>query len=335
MKQPAESPDQANVTVPKREAKEIILHYKPTYVAEGGGHIVYAIPNHPQFVVKVHKKSIDKTQAYLAQKGITTPDQELLDAATQRIRAESERREELGRYFSAEHVLKQRTFFAQVPLPSAKSEKEMRGIDEKLGWALVRVQDKLPVDSVEQQSIRTGYAEQKRVAPLNEEQYWRVTEALVSGESCDAAELSEVQRRLVPTLKQIEADPAFRERTKDFVVRTVTYAMETQNSLDLAGEDNTVMQKDAAGNWNYLLVDAFEETDHLLRKAMVVIEKISQGEEVDRGDMNRVLNAINFVRGINGLAVAAGVPQRITLLSSISSLSQEKKAVLLKQLQEN
>ena len=304
----------------------MVKRYEPKFLALGGEHIVYEIPEHPDVVVKVEAETMRKIQRNNTEKGlpVAAMDPELLPSVQKFLSEGRRRHRRLVDYFGREHVLGLKQELVQVPVTSALLTELHGGTppdgarEAKDAWAVVRVQKRAPEFSdPERQTVVAGYAEFREPDP---ETYGRITAALVEGNT-DAHFTSKEFAEIFPGLMQdllakIDGDKGLQEMLKDFVRRTAKYTSETGEILDLAGRDNvTVFKKD--GEWKYRLVDALYpggSRRNMIEVAGTAADKSARGESLDEGEKNVLLNTINFVRTMNGLSERLGMKERISFI---------------------
>lgn len=311
------------------QAREVILHYTPTFIGEGTSHIVYALPNHPEYVVKVHKMSVRMIQAGLERRGITAPNAEVIASVKAKMQKDEAVRQQLADYFPAQHLLRERLCLLQVPLPTVKAADGTRGVEERLVWSLARLQRRLPEATGERLSLDIGaYPERKGEKDLSLETYWGVTDALVQGQPATVDQMVTLHPGLKPFVDTLLRQPAIAAEATDFVRRTISFAKGTGKIFDLRGKDNVVFQQEDMTVWNYYLVDVFLDNHTHLEFALQALEKTRQDERLTDQECNQLLIAVNFVRMLNGLASLLGVDERFPVLSSLAKLSEAQKASL-------
>jgi hypothetical protein len=311
--------------------------------------LVYEIPEHPDMVAKVDYTILQRVADFNAKRGqsIETLSPEVKDAAEKSIVMERRRLLELRDYFGREHMVPQKVAFMQVPMSPdlAQELSEKRRLSQPITidkntdiWTIVRLQKKsAALADPERKTLLAGYAE--HWDEIDEAEYWKITERLVGGENKEefAPEpegLFKIQtnRPLHNLLEAAKEDVALNEAIQDCLKNAIRYANETGNILDLAGEDNLVFSKRADGNWGYFLVDAFENQPMILTKADEALGNLIRGDELEPAAYNHILNAINFIRTVNGTAEILGLSDRIKLKSDISELDKRTKHKLLEKL---
>ncbi len=317
-------------------AEVILTKYQPRYLGEGGGHIVYEIPKYPNVVVKAHKPALEKVRQYMETQNIAAPDATIRDWMQARLRNESARLDELRTFFPEETFLQQRSFFMEVPLPEPHDAAGVRPWSEtpKSGWTIARVQEKMPEEAHAGFSLTVGYAERKRRdEPLTEEVYWQLTNKVLSNDVCTEWEV----RRLHPSLgKAFDAwktHPESVQQVALFIKSAIRYANATGNTLDTAGEGNIQFFTTKQGQDTFLLLDAFEENSDVLGIGLRALADFRNGRVLDKQYSSGLLNALNFVRGMNALASILHIQERIRGFETLSGLSSDQRHALFELLQ--
>lgn len=315
--------------VAKAADNKMVKLYAPKYLARGGEHIVYEIPGRPDVVVKVETAAMKRIQRYnaVSKEPLDRMPPEVLEDAQTYLDDHRKRYARMTAHFGKEHVLGQKEFLLKVPV-TQDIMNELYGGEPPKGsdvtnesWAVVRIQKRAPeFADPERKTVVAGYTEMGTPDP---ETYARVTRVLVEGDENTASSTEEF-RSLVPEqfralLEMVDKDESLKATLRDFVEKTMLYANETGEILDLAGSDNvTVFKKDGA--WQYRLVDALypsgtnPDRTSMLDAAKMAAQESANGRTIDEGKTNILLNTVNFLRTINGLAREVGVKERIALL---------------------
>ncbi len=313
-------------------ARTLIEHYRPEFVAEGGNHIVYRIPKHPNVVVKVHRTSFEQVQAYLQEHGLTTPDAYLRSEAKKRIDSVREERTELARFFPRTSVLREQIFFAQIPVPSPRQPDGDRPVSDQLGWGLVRVQRAIPRTAVLPQSLDSPYPERRLPKLQNETHYWKATDALLKGAPCATEDIYWIQRNIKSHIDRAEQDTQYRIVLEDFVRRLILYTNSTNRILDLVGKDNVVFLQTLDKNWRYLLVDVLYEARLTTKHVLKASQQIIAGATCTDLERSILTNGLQAVRIVNGLATALEMPDRVCALAPLAALPYQARHHLYGQL---
>lgn len=301
----------------------LVEQFQPQFLAQGGEHAVYTIPGYPDIVIKVatgDMRAIIDSNVAQGYAPDAFPD-EAKPKVEERLSKEAARHQQLRDYFGEEHVPLQRRFLLKVPVTPAILDALYNGEQHPAmseAWSFVLMQQRADDLDGTQVSPVSGYAELEGVS---RELYDREMRRLVYLEEARSAlrkeDLLQIQPNvhLASFIDRAESDPAFKTAAADFVQKTIRYANETGESLDLAGPDNVYFaQKNGA--WNYKLIDAlYPDTEAILPRAREIINKCARGEQLDDvHEPNILLNALNFVRTINGLAAYLGMQERIALI---------------------
>lgn len=216
---------------------ELIQKYQPKYLAAGGQHIVYEIPNHPDIVVKVdshHMKAILE-QNVAHNRPLDTLSPALKQWLNKIVRMQRAQERAQRKIFGASNVLRTYSTVAKVPVtqemiselygptkesPARQAPDWIKNVDE--AWSIVRVEKRAHELSKDNDLERL---------PLN---FYME----------DLSHVLEIARR----------DESLREVLIDFTKKIGKYVKETGEILDFH-EDNVTLFKEN-GRWRYRLVDA-------------------------------------------------------------------------------
>jgi hypothetical protein len=290
----------------------VVRNYEPLFLAKGGEHIVYKIPGRTGVVVKVDARVIRKQQEYAAEHGLPldAAPAELLPHVEQKLAEDRARFARLREYFGRDHVPNVKQDYMKVPITPVMTyklhgDRPIRGWrDAKEVWSIVKVQRRVPeVGQPGTFGLQFGYLEHHR--------------DFLDGQPPEDFNPKELETSLTPLVTltyMADKDPGCAEALREFARKTIDYARTTGEILDLAGDDNVVFFKEGE-KWNYKLIDALYpgETD-LLSKSEPLMRKAVAGENLDSYDRGRLMNIVNFVRGINGLAARLGLPDRLEVV---------------------
>jgi hypothetical protein len=302
---------------------ELTAKYQPKFLAKGGEHIIYEIPEHPNVVVKVRTASLKKMLEWNVEHGqpLDSLPAEIEPRAREYLKEEAERYQQLKKYFGPDHVPSQREFLIKVPITEKILGELYDGNPPATTnevWSIVMVQKRVDaLSDPDRLAIVAGYAEHGEVP---EDLYKQATDHLIFSQSSDqemeTAQFLQVQSHndLRNLLEKAGSDENLKNDLKDLVERMVAYTQETGEIFDLAGQDNIILfQKD--GEWSYSLVDTrYPGESKTVEKARATLSKLSEGNELDEHEKNILLNTFNFVRTINGLAEQVGVEKRINIV---------------------
>lgn len=330
--EPEARPDEEIFDVSGLTDDEIIRKYRPRFLGRGGEHVVYEIPEHPDVVAKIDVDLLRKALEYRAQNReagvpadfITESDRAKLD---EQLRAKRACYEKMREIFGREHVLPERIFFMKVPITDAIRDAIFHGPTPDAVktdaasevWAVVKIQRRAPeLNNPERFGIVGGYLEQRDPHP---EVYRRVTAATIEHEEGAHFTTDEFRELMGSPIEELlekaETDAAIRTALIDFVRRAIQYTNETGELLDLAGFDNVPFWREPDGTWNYRLVDALYPgygNSAKLELAPGALIRAAAGEQLDNDTRVGLLNAVNYVRLVNGLAAYLGEGERIDLV---------------------
>jgi hypothetical protein len=301
---------------------EVVSKFHPEFLARGGEHVIYSVPDHPDVVIKAVAETVTRGIRFNTEHG-NPPDflsEQMKQGAEEYIKKEAARFEQLRSYFGKEHVLAQKKALVKVPVtPAILDELFDHNVpvatDE--AWAVIAIQKKSQaLEDPNRVSVIAGYAEKFEVDP---EVYKRQTRDLVikpNESDFNEKEFLSVQQRhgTIEMFDKIKSDEGARTVLRDFLEKAITYTSETGEILDLAGRDNVALyQKE--GQWSYELLDALYPSDgDMVPQFQQVIAKLAAGQEVKDSERNILLNFVNYARTINGLAKYIGIEQRIDIV---------------------
>lgn len=327
------SPEVSGFDVSNIEHKRV-EKYHPQFIGVGGQHVVYALPDYPDKVVKVDANMLLRGLEWKANTQDEVPTNYVklaLDQDTKRIK-------NLRAYFGNEHTLEQSVHYLKVPVNErvisemyqrfrrrkdpTEVIKNFSGNEVK---SIVSIQEKSPeLNDPNRLSAASGYAE--REAPNNdpnfEEAYNKLTSQTVTGNSTEPfniQDLAKVHPGMEKVITSAINDPDLQASLKNFAQRAINYSKVTGESLDLAGSDNVIFFKKEA-TWNYKLVDALypspPPSEGKIQQTRNIISEAAQnnGESIDKGDANVLMNTLNYVHVVNGLATWLGADGRIDLV---------------------
>lgn len=302
----------------------MVRNYEPKFLAKGGEHIVYEIPGRQDVIVKVDARIIRKSQEHNASLGrpLDSSDPDIMPVVEAKLKEDRQRLQQFREHFGREHVPNIKQDYIQVPITPQmtyilhNNRPPVGWKEAKEVWSIVRVQKRVPeVIMAGTLGVQFGYMEMR--SHESNEQYERLTRAFVDGQSADDFNPNELDKTVLTVagiLSTAEKNPACATALRDFVSKAISYAKKTGEILDLAGKDNVVFfEKD--GVWDYKMIDALYggETD-MLKLMEPILRKVASGVKLDAIEQNKLLNTVNFVRGINGLAARLGVSERVEMV---------------------
>lgn len=311
----------------------LLIKYKPEYLAQGGEHLVFEIPDHPHIVIKVSMESITESlnwqqssgetaQAYAGNPDVQRELRHRIEMAEQAYRGVLE-------HFQSEHVLPQRyiTFtvsitpeiIAQLARDYYKEEVVSMGGDFPSAVHVVAlVQQK----SVEMQS--------DQVESLFDYGY------VVTDKSVEE-EMEHFIFPATPARETSQDDDAKQKAKKDFVSRAIAYTKATGRILDIAGPNNVIF-KETDAKMTYLLVDAVHPAhwDKTYTAFVLFMQEVAANEyHCDFGKMknnaSKVVHVVDYIYKLNQVAFEAGVTENLDALSWIPAADRPKAVELIKE----
>lgn len=335
----------------ERDAVELLKRYRPAYLAAGGEHIVFNIPNTEIGNEQKLKSGADSRELKrdIVFKAATQPLREIMErnlrngqepdvlspeehdkwaASTRRL---SKKFETFKSFFGPDHVVNQKFFFMKVPITDQVINEiygDEPAPDVESAWTRVTIQRKSSeIIEKKAESFTGGYLE--AYVHMNDEDYISITGLLLNGHDLPP----EVADRLAifqwPGMdywqQRIEEEPGLKEQLKVLVSKAIDYSNLTGEQLDLFGTENIIVyevENKLTGKTtsNYKLVDAFFAWDGpaKLKFAEDCLAKLSKGEIRYEEHAIDIANGINYVRMVNLLASELGLPERLKWKSPFS-----------------
>ncbi|MCX6790402.1 MAG: hypothetical protein NTV60_02635 [Candidatus Kaiserbacteria bacterium] len=310
---------------------EAVEKYRPEFIARGGDHLVYRVPDHPDIVVKVSWRKIKDIVHHCHQEGNVMSEDDVRAYAeseyTHDIAQKNAEAKDLRTYFGPEHTLSERRYLMQVPITAEMLHELYK--NDYLDRPLPKAAEK--VDSVWTHVSVQRYTEEaenkKRLAfcfgnypewsHVDHADYEKITTALLDSDSGQISteqflQLQDLSKEkyLTSLVTEAETDESLKMALTDFIKHAIHYTSEKGQTLALSGEDNVVFyEKD--GKWTYLLVDATPVPAELIYNRAAEI--VSGGSQMSESDKSMVVRCLNYVRVINGVAMALGVSDRLPM----------------------
>lgn len=312
---------------------EVVMQYKPKFLARGGDHLVYEAEGHPETVIKASTFKIKDVLMDNAERGLS------LDAISDEMRASLDKEIEeknaqirqYREYFGTEHTLSERRYVMQVPVSLEiieeifvgdwKDRQPPQGINDiQDAWTAAVIQKKAPEisDPNHLGLYFGGFIEERKEQP-DATEYEELNNAFLGKKSIAPEDLdlffktqdNPKTHALADLVVKAEEDPALKTAIQDIIRKSIRFAEETGNILALAGEDNVILYP-KEGGWNYLLVDAIPlYNDPIFRLAKEAKERSESQEDLSSQDKAYITRALNFARTMNGLAAALGLEERL------------------------
>ena len=136
-----------------------------------------------------------------------------------------------------------------------------------------------------------------------------------------------INRELSYFIKKTEEDSAFKKAVEDFVQKAIRYANETGEIVDIlgGGRSGNVMFMKRKEEWTYRMIDIDMKLPtqhpsyislHAAREALDRLEK-DPATRLSWEEKSHMINGFNFVLGINAMAAALGIKDRVHLLKNV------------------
>ena len=282
------------------EENYLVGKYHPQFLARGGDHLVYEIPEHSDVVVKASTFRIKDILAYNAEHGL--PLDSLADDMRQDIQGELREKDDQSRqlrtYFGSEHTLSERRYLMKVPVTPDTLTEIFKG-DWKGRTSSSYASD---IDQA-----WTAVVVQQRAEGVDDPTHLSLNfEGFLEEDKYDDTAIKAI-------LAQAEQDPALKDSLKEFISKAVSYAEETGNILAMAGKDNVIFYK-KDDVWNYMLVDALPiHNEPVFKTAQEISKKIMNHEKITPHQQTLLMKALNFSRTINNIAEALGMSERLQI----------------------
>jgi len=301
---------------------DLVLHYQPKFVARGGEHLVYEIPDHPGVVVKIRIGKLKKLLEHNYEGGqpLDSLSPEIQSQADSLLETERNRYQKLREHFGREHVPSQRKYLLKVPITEDIVRSFYDGqlpVSPVEVWSVAMIQKRISELDEPHLSLTSGYAEHSEPVPKT---YRKANEFLIEGKKLDTPFSTEdflsVQSNewLGNIVEQSEADEGLKNTLKNLVNKIISYTTDTGEILDLAGKDNIILHQEN-GSWSYTLVDArYPGTNNMVETVKMILLKNESGDKLSDSEKNNLLNTINYVRTVNGLAEQLGISDRIHII---------------------
>lgn len=323
------------------EEAPLIKRYKPEYFSQGGEHLVYRVPDHPDVVIKAstHKIANILSKHYADQ--APEPDdlrEQVTNEFASEVATKNKEVADLRETFGKEHTLAERRYLMQVPVTKEivralyDNDHFKRTLPESFGdtkevWTHVAVQSFTPeASNPERLSFSFGGLVETNVKDA--ELYDEVTRATIGTETVpdfenkfldlqDASPKKDLTRILLDT----KTDKGLHHAVSDFIRRAIEYSSKTGQILALGGSDNAFFYK-TSGKWSYILMDVVPiPSEKILEESCVIETKIRNFENLTPRERFLLERALNYVRVINGSAQILGLKERIEFPDVFSSVS--------------
>lgn len=308
--------------------------YKVKFLGLGGEHMVFSIESHPNIVAKVDYQKLKKIIELHNQ--TDTPLDSISDEFKARvnefIEEDRTRTAELKKFFPGA-TLKERVYLQTVPvtkqlLAEALTDQDpvVQGFDEGIHniVTIVRIQEKAPDSAVDERALSIAFSYVEQDQSFDRDVYKEANKVLIDGEGTVEEKLfrAVLNQNGIDLLDRMNKDKDLSLVVKKIVEQAIAYITQTGAGLDLAGEHNVSVYKEAK-KWKYLLLDA-KYGSNLIEQAKQVLNKINHDQKIEHNEANQLMNALNMIRLINGLAALTGSEKRLDIFNEpIEDLSEK------------
>lgn len=257
------------------------------------------------------------------------------------LRYERDRLGLLELYFPKGCLAHQYKMARKIPIPRAVvkellgeegkwNEKLFEG-DSLMCWTLVTIQEKVSLhQSTDSISLCVRYAEKKNMEQINKQKYLEVTDAAVFGNDELPVPLNDfLAVHDAPQLKAFfekmtRMSSSGKNQIADFIRRTIQFANEKREVIDIIGDRNIVFIPTQEGKeeWSYKIIDPFPLVPNSLSTTLTVLKRLSNDGRIQTQDEGlAVFTCLNFIRSVNQLAAVLGLEARVTTLFSLPGVS--------------
>ncbi len=321
---------------------EIINKYRPKLIGSGGHSVVYILDRsfknesreNISSVIKIDTESVSRCLGWINQHPDTDIAQYYDDPEQQEYlesfkNAKREQAEMLRTYFGPDSVPAERVLFLRVPITQDALENCMpedfnEDIDVKDVYVIAVLQTiQSGIDDVSQAVDLTyaGYLENN--TELEDDVYVQATKKLAisdNGLGVSKEEIFTWFPRLALLNDIIQTDPRMNEMAKSFVETVIEFSNETGKCLDIVGDKNIVIDRNAQ---KIRFIDPFPKMLLDLHESERIMQTISI-KDINSQNGVDIINALNYARYINALAAVVGTSSRINSFTSIDSDIDEK-----------
>lgn len=319
-----------------------IEKYKPVFMASGGEHLVYEIPEHPNVVLKVSKESIVNSASWQMRNNADVDsyqyDTDVQGTIAHRIEEAQDVYREIKDFFP-DSLLSQRYIKFKVPVTQEFLLQTALELGEVLTLDQVgRLPTELYVVALVQEKS-TELTLDTSVSMFNEGYAFDTVEPHESWSSFlfkDAQQDTEnmsLGEKKVPD--EVEAV------CQDFIERALDYSNVTGRILDIIGQNNIILYRDEQGILSYLLIDAVypEHEEQSLVQFKKFIESCVASDipcplSTMKKNISLVANTVDYICKINREAGHYKIGARIDLFPRFTEEEKRKALAIVLQVME-
>ncbi len=129
-------------------------------------------------------------------------------------------------------------------------------------------------------------------------------------------------------LEKAGENPQLKAALLELLEKIILFTAETGEILDIAGQDNIILYLEEE-RWSFVLVDAqYPGNAKMMNSLKIILEKLLYGIEIEDLEKNVLLNSLNFIRTVNGMAEQLGSKARIHVSPDVTSLNVDFQSIL-------
>lgn len=329
----------------------IALKYRPAFLAKGGEHLVYEIPDHPNVVAKISLPAVRDSLLAAKEMGVdpSSEDPAYLEQLRKNLAYRRELQRTLREHFGREHVAPSKFVLADIPLPEGINERLSKmtldthvRVEKTSIKSIVTIQPRLEELSrpdrlsLNVHNVIAGHAKELFHDPLYASQFDAATDPLMDAETSQACALDEEDfletiddASLDRLLGAASKDPELSDLLQDFTERCVRFANDTGEVLDF-GKDNILFYKDSvASKWTYLIIDGLYGLQHHVFDVAHNVLRRNKDNQITSLESNALIQSIDFVRAVNGIAKLTGSRNFLSFIPAVNGEPQNVKSLLI------
>jgi hypothetical protein len=307
----------------------LVKAYAPCYLTQGGEHLVYTVPKHPNVVIKISRHRIKDALEMAFRAPESCLDLQIWECARERYRSSAREQNQLiwqlRNAFGFLHTLPERRHCLTVPLTGSiiteifhddyKARKPNLGMLAQAQALTIAAVQRRTLAAAEPRRLSLSFGGYPEDAQCDEIMYERITrQSLLATSSaagfdeafCNLQDRSD-RGELGALVRRAKLDRLLRSAVVRFLKGAARFTSASGQILALAGRDNVVFFPTRTG-WNYLLIDALP-SDPL--PAFWVFRTVTRKlahfpyfiDEQEKATLKRV---VNFLRTTNGISLALG-----------------------------
>jgi hypothetical protein len=341
-------PELAKMHLDER-ARDPNLSVDLEYAGSGGEHVVFRVKSKEK--EGEYRPLVVKANTYYLRRGLirkvagdweaapfATKDdarvRKLVDSLHERRDDVEKMKEEIERendffkalksFFNEDEILRTRSVIREVPITPeiAKEILEVADLTDLspsetvMVPTIVKYQKTIPQEADTSElasacSFGFNYAERYDM-PFSE--YSRLNAMCVGEAEFDEAFFRRfLHKGTIELLDSLKTDDELRGKLTELVRKIIRFTQIKREMVDLAGRGNLRLYKDANGEWEYLFVDPWAGMEWENARSASANDFEDRGAAIDDKKVSDILNAINYMRLLNGFAILLGISERLEI----------------------